>query len=180
MTVTFADNHEAQAEALPMEISKAKATSTKALIVEDIRRADIVLKACGYECDRITHNELLSTSGTEYTRKLLQGNYSVLWIGTPDSWHIRIPTAKTTVHWQRTQHWIHKAVTLEMTVVLFGPPGFLWKLPNLRETMEASKMQMPRMRLCHFGDKFDKTQPKPSGSYLQLATNAPFKKQWNC
>ena len=41
-------------------------------------------------------------------------------------------------------------------------------------------MLMPRMRLCHFGDKFDKTQSKPSGSYLQLATNAPFKKQWNC
>ena len=176
----FEDNQEAETEAFPTTPSRVKVTSTKALIVEDIRRADLVLKSCGFECDRITHNELLSTSGTEYTRKLMQGEYSVLWIGTPDGWHIRVPTAKTAVHWQRTQQWIQKAVTLDMTVILFGPPGFLWNLPNIKETLEAAKMIMPRMRLCHFGDKFDKKQPKPSGSYLQLATNATLKKQWNC
>ena len=42
-------------------------------------------------------------------------------------------------------------------------------------------MSMTRIRLCHFGDKFDNSQPKPSGSYMQLATTAkiPYKK-WQC
>ena len=49
--------------------------SGKALIVEDIREAEVQLRTRGYECDRITYNKLLSSSGTEYTGKLLKDNY---------------------------------------------------------------------------------------------------------
>ena len=155
--------------------------SNKALIVEDIRESDIELRKHGYECDRITHNELLSSAGTEYTGKLLKGDYSLLWISTPNDWYVRTPTKKANAHWKRIQHWIQKAVVLGMMLILFGPPGFLWKMPNIRETLQESNLTMLRMRLCHFGDKFDNTQTKPSGSYLQLATNIKLSpKKWQC
>ncbi len=155
--------------------------SGKALIVEDIRESEIELRSRGYECDRITHNELLSSAGTEYTGKLLKGDYNLLWISTPNDWHVRTPAKKATSHWQRVQHWIQKAVLLDITLVLFGPPGFLWKMPNIKETIQDAKLNMTRMRLCHFGDKFDQSQPKPSGSYMQLATTAKItNRQWQC
>ena len=144
----------------------------KALIVEDIREAEIELRSRGYDCDRITHTELLSSAGTVYTGKLLKGDYSLLWMSTPNNWHARIPTKKATAHWQRMQHWIQKAVVLGIILIVFGPPGFLWKMPNIQETIKESNMTMVRMRLCHFGDKFDTSQSKPSGSYLQLATTS--------
>jgi len=152
-----------------------------ALVVEDIREADVALRECGYTCERLTHNELLSSAGTEYTGKLLKGDYSLLWISTPNDWHARIPTAKTTTHWQRVSHWIKKAHALGILLVLFGPPGFLWKLPNIRETLQESAMSKVRLRLCHFGDKFDNKQQQPSGSYLQLATSKHIPTtKWQC
>ena len=39
------------------------APSEKALVVEDIRESEIELRNCGYECDRITHGEMLSSPG---------------------------------------------------------------------------------------------------------------------
>ena len=154
--------------------------SRKALIVEDIREAEIELKEKGYECDRITHNELLSSSGAEYTGKLLKGDYSLLWISTPNDWYVR--AKKTTSHWQRLHHWIQKAMLLGILLILFGPPGFFWKVPNVKETIQESKMTVLRMRLCHFGDQYDKSsKSKPSGSYLQLATTAKLShKKWQC
>ena len=89
-------------------------TPIRALVVEDIRAAEIELRQRGHQCDRLTHNELLSSSGTEYTGKLLRGEYSMLWISTPNDWHARIPTKKATAHWQRILHWIQKAINLRI------------------------------------------------------------------
>ena len=96
-----------------------------ALIVEDIREADVALKNKGYACDRITHQELLSSAGTEYTGKLLKGDYKVLWIATPNDWHVRAAAPRANTHWLRLQLWIKKAYSLGMIIVLYGPPGFL-------------------------------------------------------
>ncbi len=153
----------------------------KGLIIEDIRESEIELRNRGYECDRITHHELFSSAGTEYTGKLIKGDYSLLWISTPNDWHVHMSTKKATTHWQRLLNWIQKALLLGILLILFGPPGFLWKLPNIKETLQESNMSMTRMRLCHFGDKFDSSQPKPSGSYMQLATTATLPhKKWQC
>ena len=139
------------------------------------------LKTKGYECDRITHNELLSSAGTEYTGKLISGLYSLLWIATPSDWHIRTPTKKTTTHWQTVQRWLTKASMLGMLIVVFGPPGFLWKMPNIKETLTDLNLMQVRMRLCHFNWRFDLQNAKPSGSYLQFATTASVTtQQWQC
>ena len=106
--------------------------SVRAFILEDVREADILLKSYGHDCDRITHNELLSASGTEYTGKLLKGDYDLLWISSPHDWHTRTPSKKTTTHLQRIHNWLEKALALGMIFVLFGPPGFLWKVPTIK------------------------------------------------
>ena len=160
---------------------RGHAHSDRALVVEDFREVEIELRKRNYECDRLTHNELLSSSGTEYTGKLLKGDYSLVWITTPNDWQCRTPAAKKNAHWQRGQLWIQKSVMLGILLALFGPPGFLWKLPNIQETLQKSNLTMIRMRLCHFGDKFDSSQKKPSGSYLQLATTAKLSTRlWQC
>ena len=69
---------------------------------------------------------------------------------------------------------MQKSVVLGMILKLFGPAGFLWKVPNCSATAV-------KMRLCHFGIKFDLEEPRPSGSYLQLATTAKVStKLWQC
>ena len=124
---------------------------------------------------------MLSSTGTEYTGKLLKGDYSLLWISTPSDWHVRIPAVKLNAHWQRINHWIRKAIALGLLLVIFGPPGFLWKMPNIKETLQESNANVVRMRLCHFGDKFDQAHNSPSGSYLQVATTRDLgTKQWQC
>ena len=163
-----------------MPVVRGNVNSGRALIVEDIREAEVQLKEVGYTCDRITHNELLSSSGTEYTGKLMQGNYSLLWISSPDDWHARATTRKAATHWQRVGNWTAKAVALGIALMLFGPPGFLWKVPNIRESLQERNATMRRMRLCHFGNQFD-PDSKPSGSYLQPATTANIStKLWQC
>ena len=100
-------------------------TEGKALIVEDVRQADIAFKEYGMMSERITHHEVMSSAGTEHTGKLLKGDYTMLWISTPCDYAARLPTAKQTSHWQRIQNWINKACMLGMVVVMFGQPGFL-------------------------------------------------------
>ena len=105
----------------------------------------------------------------------------MLWISTPNDWHVRTSTTKTTAHWQRIQHWIKKAVLLGVILVVYGPPGFLWNIPDLKETIQDMQMNVSKIRLCHFGDKFDSKDPKPSGSYLQVATTSKIPLlQWQC
>jgi hypothetical protein len=68
---------------------------------------------------------------------------------------------------------------LNMFIVVFGPPGFLWKVPNIKETL--SYMTVMKLRLCHAQDKFDTQNAKPSGSFLRLATNAKIDtRQFEC
>ena len=146
-----------------------------------MREADILLRSYGHDCDRITHNELMSSSGTEYTGKLLKGDYGLLWISSPHDWHTRTPSKKTTTHWQRIHNWLEKAMALGMIFVLFGPPGFLWKVSNIKEVIKTSNATVVKMRLCHFGFKFNIKEPKPSGAYLQPATTAKVStRQWQC
>ena len=153
----------------------------RALIVEDVRVAEVELRKQGYECDRLTHNELLSSSGAEYTGKLLKGEYNLLWICTPDDWHVRTSAKKSTTHWQRIQNWIQKAMLLGIMLVVFGPPGFLWKMPNIKETLQDSNMQQMKIRVCHFDLRYDRSNKQPSGSYMQLATNATISsRMWQC
>ena len=128
----------------------------EALIVTDMRQAEEQLVHIGYKCTRLTHNELLSGSGTEYNGKLLKGTYALLWISTPNDWYVRTPTIRSAAHWTGIIIWIKVAHKLDTDIVLFGPPGFLWELPMLK------------IRFCHFGDKF--ASGKPSGSYLQVAS----------
>ena len=149
--------------------------------MEDVRQADMVLKEKSYECDRLTHNEVMSSAGTEHTGKILNGEYSALWISTPNDYHVRVSSEKRTSHWQRIQLWIHRACILGLLVIMYGPPGFLWKLSAIQETMHEHRMTVARMRLCHFGDKFDVKDKRPSGSYLQVASTGKMSSNlWTC
>ena len=47
-------------------------TQPRALVFEDIREACVELRRRRYECDRLTHNELMTITGEEYTGKLLK------------------------------------------------------------------------------------------------------------
>ena len=153
-----------------------------AFVIEDVREAEIELLSRGFTCERITHHELLASAGTRYAARLMDGTYSLVWISTPSDWSVRIPGNKVTAHWQRVQQWIHKTATLGIILIIFGPPGFLWKLPNIRETMEECELQVVRMRLCHFKERYDKTSTVPSGAYLQFATNQTNfnTRRWQC
>ena len=76
---------------------------------------------------------------------------------------------------------MQKAVLLGMIVILFGTPGFLWKSPEIIETIDNAKMHTVRIRLCHFKMQFQADGPKPSGSYLQTATTEPIRTdKWKC
>ena len=146
-----------------------------------MREACIELRSKGYTCDRITHNELMASTGQEYTGNLIKGDYNLLWIATPSDWYVRTPDKISNPHWQRIQTWLRTATKLGMQVVMFGPPGFPWKIPNIKETIEDLSLHTTRMRLCHFGEKFNKQDSKPSGSYIQVVTNMPLKyKLWAC
>ena len=131
----------------------AEGAQPTALMIEDLRQTEPELRSRGYICDRITHHELTSTAGVEHTGKLMKGDYNMSWVSMPSDWHARVPHQKHSSHWQRILSWIHKAVALHMLVVVFGPRGFAWKVPNVWDTVEQCKLYTVRVRLCHFGDK---------------------------
>ena len=123
----------------------------KALVVEDVREACVALRAHNYDCDRITHAEVLSHTGESYFRDILEKNYDLLWISTPSDWHVRTPTKKTKTYWKRLQTWITKAVKRNIKTVVYGPPGYFWKIPNIEETIRDLQLGYDKIRLCHFG-----------------------------
>ena len=152
-----------------------------ALVIEDVREVCSIITRWGYHCDRITHTELLSYLGEEYLGKILHGDYSLLWISTPADWYVRLPGKRTTPHWQRVQLWITKAHRLQVSVVLFGPPGHMWKIPSIIDTIRDLPLNATKMRLCHFGEKYSTSSNVPSGSYLQVATSLPLPTTiWRC
>ena len=147
--------------------------------MEDIREACTILKDLGYDVERITHCELMSSANDYYLRKL--STYNLLWISTPTDWYIRSPNNRTQAHWQRLRNWMTKACDLQITFIMFGPPGFPWKIPNIKESIEDLQLNISRMRLCHFQEKADKNNPLPSGTYLQAATNMNISRyMWKC
>ena len=144
-----------------------------------MQNASTALRAHAYECDRITHNELMAVSGEHYESRLRSGIYSLLWITTPCDWYVRTPGKRGNPHWQRLISFIKHAHVQRMHVIIFGPPGFLWKLPNFKENLEDLQMDLMRMRLCRLEMKYDTRNSAPSGSYIQVATNVPIQDSKN-
>ena len=103
----------------------------------------------------------------------------MLWIATPCDWYVRTPDKRANPHWQRIQNWMKKAITFGMKLVVFGPPGFPWNIPNIKETISDLELSTTRMRLCHFGASYN-TAGLPSGSYMQVATNLDLQGRWKC
>ena len=145
----------------------------KALVIEDLREADEELESRNYDVTRITHNELMASAGETYNARLPRGEYDLLWISTPGDHYVRTPGKRCNPHWQRIQTWMKRAADRQIHIVVYGPPGFLWKLPNFRETMEELQLSVRRLRLCHFNEKFDRNDTRPSGTYLQVASSMP-------
>ena len=48
---------------------------SRAFVIEDIRTACAELRARGYMCDRITHTEVMTSTGTQYLGALLWGDF---------------------------------------------------------------------------------------------------------
>ena len=44
-----------------------------ALVIEDIRMACAILRLYGYQCDRLSHNELMMSVGSIHTGNLISG-----------------------------------------------------------------------------------------------------------
>ena len=63
------------------------------------------------------------------------------------------------------------AVESNIKVIAFGPPGMMWSMPIMSLAIEDLDLQLQRMRLCHFNERFDESSDSPSGTYLQVATN---------
>ena len=63
--------------------------SNGAFMSEDVREDCQDLRERGYTCDRITHNELMTSVGTEYLGAIIGGEYAMIWIGTPADWYVR-------------------------------------------------------------------------------------------
>eukprot|EP00959_Pyramimonas_sp_CCMP1952_P312940 6550503-Pyramimonas_sp.AAC.1 len=63
-----------------------------------------------------------------------------------------------------------KARALRMTIVLVGPPGYFWKQGPIRDAIEDLALQVMRLRFCHSGLKYDRSNALPRGSHLQVAT----------
>eukprot|EP00959_Pyramimonas_sp_CCMP1952_P370354 7756398-Pyramimonas_sp.AAC.1 len=47
--------------------------------------------------------------------------------------------------------------------MVFGPPGYAWKLSPVRDTLEDLKLTIVRMQLCHFGIRLNMQDNTPSG-----------------
>ena len=97
----------------------------------------------------------------------------MLWVATPSDWYVRTPGKRAGPHYQRIQNLLIKARALRMQIVILGPPGYFWKQGPIKDVIEDLKLSVIRMRLCHFGIKFDRSSKYPSGSYIQVATSCP-------
>ena len=109
------------------------------------------LRHRGYLCDRITHNEVMSHSGTNFLGNLLSGDYGLLWVSTPADWYMRTPGKRAGPHWDRIRTYLKKAKALRMRIVMMGPPGYMWNITPIRDTIHELGLYVRRMRLCHFG-----------------------------
>ena len=74
------------------------ARDLRALVIEDVREAAILLRTKGYEVDRLTHAELMSHLGERYAGDLRSMRYSLLRISTPADWYVRAPHKRAGPH----------------------------------------------------------------------------------
>ena len=129
------------------------ASLPKVLIVEDVRSAETILKARNYECERVTHNEAHSWNH-EITRKISERVYSMMWISTPADWHCR--HRKATAKMSILAKWMKLAAAAGTLLIVFGLPGYFWKIPEIDETIKESGMHFHTIHLCHDGMQYDK------------------------
>ena len=142
--------------------------------MEDVRSAEVYLKKQNIDCDRLTHTEALSNNH-EITKKLRDEEYTVLWISTPEDWHCK--QQKSTPKMRNLAKWIKMAITSGLLVMIFGIPGYFWKLAEIKETIKEADMKEHRIHLCHYGLHYDKA---PTASYMKPATNSTIKIAGKC
>eukprot|EP00959_Pyramimonas_sp_CCMP1952_P163780 3424204-Pyramimonas_sp.AAC.1 len=99
----------------------------------------------------------MTSTGTQYLGALLSGDNELWCLATPADWHVRLPGKRAGPHYQRIQDMMSKARALRMTAVLVGPPGYFWKQGPMRDEIDDLGLQVVRMRFCHFGLKYDRT-----------------------
>eukprot|EP00959_Pyramimonas_sp_CCMP1952_P151290 3165655-Pyramimonas_sp.AAC.1 len=87
----------------------------------------------------------MTTVGTDYLGVVISGDYTLIWIRTPGDWHVRTPEKRVAPHWSRSQNLLMKAREIRMKIRMFGPPGYIWKLSPLRDTLEDLKLTVIRM-----------------------------------
>ena len=104
--------------------ARSGAFHSKACIIEDIRAASAELRSGGYLRDRIAHNEMMTSTGTQYLGSLLAGEYQMIWVATPTDWHVRLPGKRTGPHYDRNRNLMAKARAPRMRIVVMGPPSY--------------------------------------------------------
>ena len=77
---------------------------------------------------------MLSEAATTYLGKMLRGDYTALWITSPANWYLR--AKRGVAHGQRLGVWIQRAIVLKLFIIIYGLPGYLWKLPNIVEILK--------------------------------------------
>eukprot|EP00959_Pyramimonas_sp_CCMP1952_P157504 3294004-Pyramimonas_sp.AAC.1 len=55
-------------------------------------------------------------------------------------WYVRTPGKRVAPHWSRIQNFLTKARKLRMTIIVLCPPGYVWKLSPIRDTLEDLKL----------------------------------------
>ena len=96
--------------------------------------------------------------------------YSLLWVATPADWRVRTSDKTPHPYWEQLHTWIRCANQLHMVIIIYGPPGFLSKLPGIGAIITELGLNVRRLHLCHFGDKYNTARTLPSAAYLQIAT----------
>ena len=100
---------------------RRKTHPRRAFIIEGTREACADHRQRRYICDRITHTELMTHTGTTYLGNILHGDYDLVWISTPADWYVRTPGKRMGPHWQNVQTLLTKARELSLHTVLYAP-----------------------------------------------------------
>eukprot|EP00959_Pyramimonas_sp_CCMP1952_P013012 275370-Pyramimonas_sp.AAC.1 len=82
----------------------------------------------------------MTTVGTYYLGAVISGDYTLTWVSTPGDWYVRTPGERVAPHWSRTQNLLTKTKKLRMKIIVFGPPGHVWKLSPMRDNLEDLKL----------------------------------------
>ena len=159
--------------------------SWKFLVVEDIGEATQALQACGIPSTRLSHFEVLTHSGQEHFNKLLQGQYTHLWISLPRKRHERAAEqkhhskqSKDVPHQARLHSYIETAVKQKTPVFMFGTPGNAWT--PYESLVKAQPFNTQCLRCCSLNLRCDTAVPTPSRSYAKLCSSIKLPNNWPC